>query len=196
VWIAALVSIALPPVCHGQATALAKGILTNHDVVTLANAGFSEGFILEMIATSPTKFDLTADAMADLAKNGITEDIIRAMRNRGLKLQLPGEHQQTANSKATRVFVETGSHSQSQAAEVTKTFERNCPGFSITNRQEEAAFVVVLERGRPKWFRSQSKMTVFDQSGDTILNTSTHDLSDAVRGFCAAGITRQVSAAR
>lgn len=88
----------LPPMCSAQSTQstqsnpsaqgaqptrniLGRGVLTNRDVVALANAGFSEPFIVELINTSPQKFDVTADALADLAQNGLTETIIRTIVN-------------------------------------------------------------------------------------------------------------------
>jgi hypothetical protein len=55
------------------------GTLTNRDVVTLAGAGFSEGFILDTIASSQTQFDTNATALAELAKHAISERIIRVM---------------------------------------------------------------------------------------------------------------------
>lgn len=189
VWIAAIASIALASVCRGQTAPLAKGVLTNRDVVTLANAGFSEKFILDTIAASSTKFELTADALADLAKSGITEEIIRAMRNPGEKsaAQVPGQ-------TASRVFLETASQLNSQAAEVTKSFEQ-CPGFIVTNRQEEATFAVTLERV-PRFFQRVERIAVFDRSGDAIFAVSTDDLRSAVHNFCqAAQIAKGIAAA-
>jgi len=195
-WTAVFVLTPLAPVGHGQGNALAKNALTNRDVVTLANAGFSEKFILRMIATSPTKFDLTADALADLAKNGITEEIISAMRSPDQIPQLLNVKQTTRNNCClSRVFVETGSHSNSQAAAVTKAIEQ-CPGFAVTDRQEEAAFAVILEREPAKWFHRQDRIAVFDSTGDTIFGATTHDLRGAVRDFCrAARIAQGISEA-
>jgi phage tail protein X len=61
------------------ATASAQNPLTNQDVVTLAGAGFSEGFILDAIAGSRNQFDTSAPALAELAKHAVRERIIRAM---------------------------------------------------------------------------------------------------------------------
>jgi len=53
--------------------------LTNQDVVTLAQAGFDEPFILKQIRTSHTHFDTTVDGLVSLKKAGLNEDVIQAM---------------------------------------------------------------------------------------------------------------------
>src|SRR5215510_14580589 len=57
----------------------AKNILTNHGVVLLAQAGYSEGFIIEMIHLKQTQFDVTPEALAALAHEGLSERIVRVM---------------------------------------------------------------------------------------------------------------------
>ncbi len=61
---------------HAQTSALT---LTNQDIVTLAKAGFNEDFLIDLIGTSHTRFDLSGNALADLAKQGLTERVLRAM---------------------------------------------------------------------------------------------------------------------
>ena len=64
--------------CGAQEAVPSGNVLTNRDVVTLADAGFGLEFIVEMIGTSRTEFDTTADAIAELRKHGVKDDIIRA----------------------------------------------------------------------------------------------------------------------
>ena len=189
-----IILLAVPPsIGSAQNSGIARNVLTDRDVVTLANAGFSEAFILRTIGTSPTKFDLTADALADLAKNGITEAIVQAMRNLAAKSDsTPPE------TRTPRVFVEQSasafcpSHSHPQSVEIMKTFAETCPAFTVTDRREDAAFVVLLEHESGKWIGRDNKMVVFDRSGDLIFATSTRGLGSAVRNFCQAA--RMVSA--
>jgi hypothetical protein len=61
---------------HAQTSGLT---LTNQDLVTLAKAGFNEDFLVDLIGTSHTRFDLSGSALAELAKQGLTERLIRAM---------------------------------------------------------------------------------------------------------------------
>src|SRR5581483_9356 len=56
-----------------------RGALTNASIVTLASAGFDEQFIVDTVAVSRTQFDTSVEAMAALAKVGISEGVIRAM---------------------------------------------------------------------------------------------------------------------
>ncbi len=195
--------LALVPLMHGaQNSGLTKNVLTNRDLATLASAGFTEEFIIHMIATSQTKFDVSADALADLAKNGLTEEIIEAMRcsrNKPRQFCVPsGTTVPTLrnvcgeNGRPGRVFVEASPNfraerkSYSQTAEVMQTFGENCPGLAVTNRREDATFVVVVDRGPGKWLRRGSKMVVFDRSGDMVFQASKRALGKAVRNFCLA----------
>ena len=54
--------------------------LKNADVITLANAGFSEGFIIDTINASRTEFDITPAGLGDLAQHAVSERIIRVMK--------------------------------------------------------------------------------------------------------------------
>src|ERR1035441_7812433 len=47
--------------CNAQDAGPSGNVLTNRDVVTLADAGFGQEFIVEIIGTSRTEFDTTAD---------------------------------------------------------------------------------------------------------------------------------------
>jgi hypothetical protein len=182
----------LPAACRAQEPAVSRGVLTNHDVVTLAEAGFSEEFLLEIIATSRPKFDITADGLADLAKHGVKEDVIRAMR--GVHpVPEPAEAAGSGPLKPIRVFAEPDANSSfpstahPQTAEIVNAFGRKCPGIIVTSRKQAAAFTVVLEREPAKFLRrADSRMVVFDHAGDIVYGASGGSLAKAVRGFCSA----------
>ncbi|MBI4908975.1 MAG: hypothetical protein HY820_35470 [Acidobacteria bacterium] len=59
--------------------ATTKNILTNQGVVALARAGYSEGFIIDIIYQKQTQFDVSVDGLAWLAKQGLSERVIRTM---------------------------------------------------------------------------------------------------------------------
>ncbi|MBZ5592604.1 MAG: hypothetical protein LAP39_10245 [Acidobacteriia bacterium] len=190
----------LPWVCMAEGPGLTRHVLTNHDVITLANAGFSEEFIVQTIASSRTKFDLTADALADLAKHAITEDIIRTMSSASTQgPSVPGEtaapkRGETASGQArsNRVFVESSPNSWSlslshpQTVEIMKTFGQSCPNLVVTDRKADAMFTVALERESGKLLRRDNKMVVFDRTGDVVYVASTRLLGNAVRDFCTS----------
>jgi len=163
--------------------------LTNGDVETLADAGFSEEFIVERIGASRPEFDTTASAMAELKKHGVNENVIRAMvgshsaSGGGPKADFGGRTQ------PIRVFVQASAdprrpEARSQTAEIVHTFAANCPSLMVTNRKDAAAFLIVLDRVSGKLFHPAfSKMVVFDRGGDTVYG-SERALPKAVRGFC------------
>lgn len=62
-----------------QSTVQTRDVLTNRAVMALAAAGFSEDFLIELIRNSRTGFDASVDGLAALAKQGISERVIRAM---------------------------------------------------------------------------------------------------------------------
>jgi hypothetical protein len=66
-------------VSAAQTAAQSRNSFTNHDILVLAKAGFSEEFILDAMAGARTHFDLAVDDLAALAREGISEPIIRAM---------------------------------------------------------------------------------------------------------------------
>jgi len=78
----ACISIGLAAgLCSAQTLAVARNTLTNRSIVTLAKAGFDEDFIIDTILSSRTQFDTSVDGLADLAKQGMTERLIRVMMN-------------------------------------------------------------------------------------------------------------------
>jgi uncharacterized membrane protein len=75
--------IALAVSAAAQTVPLTQTALTNQDVLTLAKAGFNEDFIVDTIAMSRTRFDTSVNGVAALAKEGLTERIIRSMMAAG-----------------------------------------------------------------------------------------------------------------
>jgi len=75
-WFLMLVGV---PILGSAQVALSQNALTNKDVVTLAKAGFNEEFIIDTMAMSRTRFDVSVNSLAELAKEGITERLIRCM---------------------------------------------------------------------------------------------------------------------
>ncbi len=80
---------ALAGVC-GAENNLHRNVLTNHDIVTLAKAGFDEEFLVNVIVSSRTHFDTSADALAALAEQGVTQRIVEVMMNPGGTVTAPG----------------------------------------------------------------------------------------------------------
>lgn len=68
---------------------LHRNVLSNHDVVTLAKAGFDEEFLVNVIVSSRTHFDTSAEALAALAEQGVTQRIVEVMMNPGVTVTSP-----------------------------------------------------------------------------------------------------------
>ena len=79
--IALILSATLAVTAITQSKVHAQELLTNKSVVTLAEAGFNEDFIIDLIATGKTQFDTTVSGLAALAKQGISERLVRVMLN-------------------------------------------------------------------------------------------------------------------
>ena len=74
-----LLTLGIAGLCAAQTSTQYRNSFANHDIVVLAKAGFSEEFILDAISGARTHFETTADDLAALAREGISETIIRAM---------------------------------------------------------------------------------------------------------------------
>jgi len=73
----------LVQVAGAQAGAAEQKTLTNHDVVVLAKAGFTEEFIIDAILAGKSHFDTSPGGLAELAKEGLNERVVRAMAGVG-----------------------------------------------------------------------------------------------------------------
>ncbi len=75
--------IALPRVASPAApqvqSPLLRNMLTNEGIVMMAQAGYTERFIVDMIHRKQTRFDVSPAGLAWLAQMGLTERIVRAM---------------------------------------------------------------------------------------------------------------------
>ena len=61
--------------------------ITNQGLVQLAEAGYSEAFLLDLIQTRPTRFDTTVGGLVYLAKQGLSEKLLRTVAGLDAKQQ-------------------------------------------------------------------------------------------------------------
>lgn len=54
-------------------------VLTNDDIITLTKTGLSASVIIAKTQSSSTKFDVSTDALINLKKNGVADDVITEM---------------------------------------------------------------------------------------------------------------------
>ncbi len=74
-----------------------------------------------------------------------------------------------------------------QTAEIMKTFGERCPEVIVTNKQEKADYVVLLDHEGGKVVTlKDNKVVVFNKEGDMIHSGSTRSLGNAVKDACNA----------
>ena len=74
-----------------------------------------------------------------------------------------------------------------QTAEIIKTFDKRCPAVTVTNRRENADYIVLLDHeGGKEFFGRDNKIVIFDKQGDLIHSGSTRSLGNAVKDACSA----------
>ncbi len=80
-------------VASAQTQSNQQQVLNNAAVVKLTKAGFKEKTIISIINSRVPNFDLSADRMIELKRNGVTEKVIIAMlsRQEGLDMMLDDE---------------------------------------------------------------------------------------------------------
>ena len=67
---------------------LPRHMLTNDGLVVLAKAGVGDGFLVDLIKHKRTLFDTSADALALLARHGLSEKVMRAVVEKQEEVQL------------------------------------------------------------------------------------------------------------
>jgi len=71
-----------------EAVALPRHILTNDGLVVLARAGVGDSLLVDLVRNKRTVFDTSADALALLARHGLSENVLRAVVEKQEQVQL------------------------------------------------------------------------------------------------------------
>jgi hypothetical protein len=100
--LSATILFGMATVSLAQPGTLLQNTLTNHDIVVLAQAGFNENFIADFISMSRTRFDTSVGGLAELAKEGLAERLIRVMLTASASPQ-QGSPQATGPAAATAI---------------------------------------------------------------------------------------------
>jgi hypothetical protein len=64
------------------------GLMSNHDVIAMANSGIADSVIIQLIQTSGTAFHLLPQDIIALADSGVRNHVISAMIDRGASSQV------------------------------------------------------------------------------------------------------------
>ncbi len=86
-----ILTLAIAAVCvaaEPETIALPRHVLTNDGLVVLAQAGVGDGLLVDLVRHKRTSFDTSADALALLARRGISESVLRAVVEKQEQVQL------------------------------------------------------------------------------------------------------------
>src|SRR5687768_15072092 len=86
-----LIGVLFVGVCLGaepETSVLPRHVLTNDGVIVLARAGLGEGLLVDLIRHKRTQFDTSAEALALLARQGLSENVLRAVVEKQEQLQM------------------------------------------------------------------------------------------------------------
>lgn len=75
-----------------ESESLPRHILTNDGLVILAQAGIGDGLLVDLIHNKQTRFDTSAAALAQLARHGLSENVLRAVVEKQEQVQLRKPH--------------------------------------------------------------------------------------------------------
>jgi hypothetical protein len=85
------VSVIFAAVClaaEPETIALPRHILTNDGLIVLARAGVGDSLLTDLVRHKRTHFDTSADALALLARQGLSENVLRAVVEKQEQVQM------------------------------------------------------------------------------------------------------------
>ncbi len=91
-----------------ETIALPRHVLTNDGLLVLARAGLGDGLLVDLVKHKRTQFDTSAEALAQLARHGLSESVIRAVVEKQEQVQLRKPKLTIAPSAGEPLEVEQG----------------------------------------------------------------------------------------
>lgn len=67
---------------------LPRHVLTNDGLVVLARAGVGDSLLVDLVRNKRTHFDTSAEALAQLVRQGLSENVVRAVVEKQEEVQL------------------------------------------------------------------------------------------------------------
>ena len=184
---------------------VAQQALNNDSLIKMVKAGLSEDVIIITINASTGAYDTSADGLIALKAAGVSDKVIAAiaMKSSGAApapvpppapaAQEPAQQPAVAapSARMPRVFLTSVSHGNQQNAardqsmEMSKDFERDCPGVRISINQQMADYTVALNHIEVGFARD-NQFQVANKDGDLISRTKEGgSIAGGVRKVCA-----------
>lgn len=71
-----------------ESISLPRHVLTNEGLVVLARAGVGDSLLVDLVRNKRTHFDTSAEALAQLVRHGLSENVVRAVVEKQEEIQL------------------------------------------------------------------------------------------------------------
>lgn len=207
-----LLTIVLVGSMFGQAETL-----TNRNIIEMAQVGLSSEIILKKIATARTSFDVTAGALVELKKAGVSDDVIAAMLERN-ETSLPGEaekanpepipstekppialtrEQAVAGAKSI-AFAKSSLHPSRQALEkeLMKRKDFQKLDLAILRYKEHADLFVEIGYVSGSWITHRYVYRIYDRRSGAVIGAGETTSWGSLAENLARNIARSLTAAR
>lgn len=102
----------------------------------------------------------------------------------------PAANAPVSDRQQPRVFLQAASHGNTwnarrdQSMEMSKDFEKVCPGARITINQQAADYTVILNHIEVGLFARDNQIQVADKNGDLLKNKEGGSIKGNVKGVC------------
>jgi len=164
--------------------------MTDATVVQMVQSKTSPDLIIFEISRCTPHFALDPANVEYMLKNGVTEDIIRAMVAKQSGQPIPSVDQAPvppttqppqpavgSTDNKPRVFMSSASKGNTwnahrdQSMELSKDFERDCPQVKITLNQQNADYNIALNHIEVGAFYRDNQFQIADRNGDLLAHT-------------------------
>jgi hypothetical protein len=177
---------------------LAQQTLTNDAITKMHASGLGDDLLVSTINSQPGIYSTSVDDLIALKKAGLSDRVMGAMivKNGGgavAPATAPAAQPAPAadpNAKP-RVFLDSASKGTNQNAardqsmEMSKDFERDCPGVRISLNQGNADYTVLLNHIEAGFVRD-NQFQIADKNGDLISKTKEGgSIAGGVKKACA-----------
>jgi hypothetical protein len=167
-------------------TLLAQQSMNNDSIVKFVKSGITDDTILTIVKTVPGNYDTTPQALLSLKASGVSDKVIATIvglpaASQPAVLPSPAANAtppmpQVAPTQPRIFFLSKSSGnnrnaSRDQSMEMSKDFEKTCPGTRITLNQTAADYTVALNHIEVGLIVRDNQFQIANHDGDLIATT-------------------------
>lgn len=176
----------LAPVLLFAPMLLSQQVMNDDSIVKFVKSGFTDDTILTIVKTVPGNYDTTPQALLSLKASGVSDKVIAAIVGLSPTSQPAVLPSPVANATPPtpsvaptqpRIFFLSKSSgnnrnaSRDQSMEMSKDFEKTCPGTRITLNQTAADYTVALNHIEVGLIVRDNQFQIANHDGDLIATT-------------------------